>query len=189
MEKGFSRNQLGDQGLTQVHTGLGILLGTGHLDKATYDQILAILNDKVPKNLPGRDQEIKLPRMGKASSSSSLPQGIESGIGRLTLANTQQGPQAAATRQGSTAPGARHGQNIICPWWATDGYQCREPLGKCPFLHRDTPGAIKEPLICSFYTDGNRCKKTAEECRFAHYRAQHSQVAPTPTAISRSRQN
>ncbi|KAI1639439.1 hypothetical protein F4809DRAFT_657330 [Biscogniauxia mediterranea] len=188
MEKGFSRNQLADQGLTQVHTGLGILLGTGHMDRNTYDQILAILNDKVPKHLPGRDQEIKLPRMGK-SPASGLPQGIESGVGRLSLHNTNPGPQAAATRQASTTPGARNGQNIICPWWAMEGYECREFPGKCPFLHQDTPGAIKEPLICSFYTDGNRCKKTAEECRFAHYRAQHRQIAPTPTTASRNRQN
>ncbi|KAI0601126.1 hypothetical protein F4775DRAFT_589818 [Biscogniauxia sp. FL1348] len=197
MDQILSRNQLADQGLTQVHTGLAILLGTGHLKADAHGQILAFIIDKLPNGFPGPDEAILLPAVTRPMTAPSTSlQGVESGIGRLSLTQAEPGPHVTAELPGENNSSgglevaivqrAGNGNNLICPWWATDGYECRDfRNGNCPFIHQNTPGAIKQPLICSFYADGNRCRKSADNCRFAHYRAEHRQIAPTPTTLSR----
>ncbi|KAK8078748.1 hypothetical protein PG994_002555 [Apiospora phragmitis] len=70
--------------------------------------------------------------------------------------------------------------NIVCPWFLTPGYRCREQeKGQCAWIHEDIPDGNKDPLICSFWAE-NRCIKSDSDCRFAHYWAQHRQIAPVP---------
>lgn len=59
--------------------------------------------------------------------------------------------------------------SIVCPWFLTPGYQCREhEKGQCAWIHEDVPNGIKDPLICSFWAEA-RCVKSDEQCRFVHY--------------------
>ncbi|KAI5922438.1 hypothetical protein F4810DRAFT_673782 [Camillea tinctor] len=97
-----------------------------------------------------------------------------------TSAQQSADPQS---RQPTTAPAQGQGpkKKIICPWWATEGYYCKNaPRGLCPFIHGNSVGAVRQPLICSFWADGDRCRKSAEECSFAHYATEHRQIAPLP---------
>ncbi|OTB09429.1 hypothetical protein M426DRAFT_79406 [Hypoxylon sp. CI-4A] len=90
--------------------------------------------------------------------------------------------QKPITPNGSPSPMLNRAQaKIICPWWLTEGYSCREQhKGKYPMVHEDIPEGIKDPLICHFWADGHRCTKSETTCRFAHYPAQHRLVAPMP---------
>src|ERR1700733_12123663 len=61
------------------------------------------------------------------------------------------------------------------------GLKCRShDQGTCEMLHEDAIDAKQDPLICPFWADNERCRKPATQCRFAHYWAQHDQVAPAP---------
>ncbi|KAH8666504.1 hypothetical protein BX600DRAFT_274549 [Xylariales sp. PMI_506] len=71
-------------------------------------------------------------------------------------------PRKSTTSQASTS-------HIQCPWWSTQGHCRDEAKGICGWAHEDLPGTLKEPLICSFWADGQGCNKSDEDCRFAHY--------------------
>ncbi|KAK8112476.1 hypothetical protein PG984_013002 [Apiospora sp. TS-2023a] len=83
------------------------------------------------------------------------------------------------TNGDNTRPDSRR-SNIVCPWFLTPGYRCREQeKGQCAWVHEDVSDGIKDPLICSFWAE-DRCVKSDDQCRFAHYWAQHRQIAPVP---------
>ncbi|KAI2464665.1 hypothetical protein F4781DRAFT_412267 [Annulohypoxylon bovei var. microspora] len=197
------------KGMTQVHTGLGILLGAGRISSTTHEEILILLNKDHGPNMGHsniipqtnqvamRDIPIGLPRPGKET-----PVSIQShdllGLGAdfSDLAVVDRSPRGFVTpafqrHTSSMNPTAPHSSNqgkvpkdakLICPWWFTDGYDCREhEQGKCLFYHEDIVGGIRDPLICHFWADGGRCTKSDKDCRFAHYPAQHRTRAPMPS--------
>ncbi|KAI0120640.1 hypothetical protein BJ170DRAFT_163004 [Xylariales sp. AK1849] len=190
------REVMVSRGLIQVHTGLGILLGAGHISSATHEQILALVNTEESSSPHSRP--------GQRTLISGQSNGVEEGIGSsLRLGDKPpRGPagsissnsprygngsrwpdvsNAAASQQSSQLETRR--TNIQCPWWSTQGYKCREhEKGLCAWVHEDIPDGIKDPLICSFWADGHRCNKSDDKCRFAHYWAQHRQIAPQPNA-------
>lgn len=47
-------------------------------------------------------------------------------------------------------------------------------------IHELVAGGAKDPLICYFWANGDRCSKNERTCRFAHYLAPHRIVAPIP---------
>lgn len=83
--------------------------------------------------------------------------------------NTWPNPgDGTAQPHGDTWPDSRR-SSIVCPWFLTPGYRCREQeKGQCAWAHEDVPDGIKDPLICSFWAE-DRCVKSDDQCRFAHY--------------------
>ncbi|KAI1504812.1 hypothetical protein F5X99DRAFT_371061 [Biscogniauxia marginata] len=214
MDTDKRRSRLVDQGLTQVHTGLGILLGTGTITNVTHQQIIALINNEDTDNsttstAKNQQSELKDPLPGYPvlahdTLSSVQSKDLSSEIGNLTLADKapRVQPKSSPHRKQSldstrhqscgssshidattttTKSQTENQVKLICPWWSTPGYHCRDhAAGLCPLHHDNILDGLKDPLICSFWADGRRCTKSDKDCRFAHYVAQHRQIAPLP---------
>ncbi|KAI1387588.1 uncharacterized protein F4822DRAFT_407040 [Hypoxylon trugodes] len=187
----MAQNDMIIKGTTQVLTGLGILLGAGHISSTTHEKILALLSGDQSSTVEIKMQAIKegqnaMPRPGKETPVSIQSHdllGLGGELADLAIADNSPAlstPTAPARSMTSSTAAPKSGPNvkIICPWWLTEGYSCREK--KCGMYHEDIPGALIQPLICHFWADGGRCSKTEANCRFAHYQARHHLVAPTP---------
>ncbi|XDG06290.1 hypothetical protein ABKA04_005905 [Annulohypoxylon sp. FPYF3050] len=189
--------------MAQIHTGLGILLGAGKISDAIHEEIMSLLNANpgynagaligpiqptltgsthmVPtqaKRVESGEVTTALPHPGKET-----PVSVQShdllGLGADFIEAAQ--PPKSVRGQISLVIPPKEGHKLICPWWLTEGYSCREhDEGKCPFWHDHIAGGIKHPLICHFWAEG-RCTKSDEDCRFAHYKAPHGVVAPQPS--------
>ncbi|KAI8961199.1 hypothetical protein F5Y11DRAFT_366913 [Daldinia sp. FL1419] len=178
-----------NQGLTQVYTGLGILLGAGHIGNETHKQIMGLVhagqNCSPNATAATNSAFTTVARATTASSSSQGPGretpasmrsqdllGLANGFAHLSTSNSIQSLDME--------PENEHAK-IICPWWSTPGYNCRDDeKGVCPFVHENIPGGLREPLICHFWADGDRCTKTADACLFAHCQTVHKVTAPAP---------
>ncbi|KAI1089865.1 hypothetical protein F5B19DRAFT_495035 [Rostrohypoxylon terebratum] len=190
--------------MAQVNNGLGVLLGTGRISATTHEEIMSLLNadpgyntgafvgpmqptftgssNMVPaqaKRPEGREVIPAFPRPRKET-----PVSIQShdllGLGTDADSEAARPPQSNRGQISPVIP-PKEGHKLICPWWSTEGYTCREhDLNECPFWHDNIAGGIKHPLICHFWSDG-RCTKSDQECRFAHYKAPHGVVAPQPS--------
>ncbi|OTA59672.1 hypothetical protein K449DRAFT_466699 [Hypoxylon sp. EC38] len=198
----MAQSEMINKGLAQVFTGLGILLGAGRISNDTHEQILALINaDQGFTNTNATDNsgDAKetlnwFPRPGKdtpISVGSHELLGVGGDFANLSIADkpsrspaqpvTQKppafkGPSAYASVKSNTE------SKIICPWWSTEGYSCRDhEKGRCTMYHEDIADGVKDPLICHFWADGGRCTKSETTCRFAHYPAQHRLVAPMPS--------
>ncbi|KAF7534555.1 hypothetical protein G7054_g6108 [Neopestalotiopsis clavispora] len=190
------RDAMVTRGLTQLHTGLGILLGAGRISTTTHEQILALIN--------GNDDYSTNSNAGKETPISLVSNGLENNFENLRINNKPpRGPstsissasplfprenawrphtQRSLTPASKDPPHEPRRSNVVCPWFWTPGYVCREKeKGTCAWLHEDCPDGVKDPLICAFWADGERCTKTAEDCRFAHYWAAHREIAPQPS--------
>ncbi|KAI1208570.1 uncharacterized protein F4807DRAFT_461506 [Annulohypoxylon truncatum] len=193
-------SDLVSKGMAQVFTGLGILLGAGRISSATHEEIMALLSADPGSNtgimtgtntgstsiIPTQSKRVDmgeipagLPRPGKET-----PVSIQShdllGLGADLSTEAVQPPETFRAQASPSAPSKE--LKIICPWWLTDGYSCREhDQGKCPFYHDNVAGGVKHPLICHFWADGGRCTKSQKDCRFAHYPAPHRVTAPMPS--------
>ncbi|KAK8063211.1 hypothetical protein PG996_007863 [Apiospora saccharicola] len=201
------------KGMSSVHSGLGILLGVGRISASTHDQILALLNDDEnesnasagtkndvarPKNLERADLRPKpyKPRHLRPDPAISLTD-LQQGMSNMTVNDRSyttlkkssdtwpnQSDGTSQPTNGDTWPDSRR-SNIVCPWFLTPGYRCREQeKGQCAWAHEDVPDGTKDPLICSFWAE-DRCVKSDDQCRFAHYWAQHRQIAPVPGTKSK----
>ncbi|KAI1416436.1 hypothetical protein F5Y13DRAFT_186056 [Hypoxylon sp. FL1857] len=195
----MAQDEMVNKGLAQVYTGLGILLGAGRISSATHERILALINANqdhvagIEKSDAGASETPSGLRPGKetpvsATSHDLLGIGVEftglSTVDKWTGSPSQSVIQQRGPSQGPSAPTKTKSDTqpkIICPWWSTKGYSCRDhEAGKCPMYHEDIPGGIKDPLICHFWADGGRCTKSEGDCRFAHYPARHRITAPPP---------
>ncbi|KAI1080066.1 hypothetical protein F5B20DRAFT_542128 [Whalleya microplaca] len=208
----MDNNRMVNQGMTQVLTGLGILLGLGRISNATHEQILALINAEESTTATENGKvETKAvlnghPQVGKETPISTQSNDLGSELGGLAIADKpSRGPNRSASQKNSTdlcrhrhsssglpatkfAPGSQ--VKIVCPWWSTEGYHCREQdKGMCAWFHDDIADGLKDPLICSFWADGKRCNKSDEECRFAHYPAQHRQIAPAPNQKKKAKKS
>ncbi|ETS77960.1 hypothetical protein PFICI_10022 [Pestalotiopsis fici W106-1] len=187
------RDAMVTRGLTQLHTGLGILLGAGRISTATHEQILALINNN--------DDNPNASNAGKETPISLVSNGLDNSFDNLKITNKPpRGPSASISSASplfprenawrtqpslTPAPKEVHPEprrsNVVCPWFWTPGYTCREKeKGMCAWLHEDCSDGVKDPLICAFWADGERCTKSAEDCRFAHYWAAHREIAPQP---------
>ncbi|XXG95510.1 hypothetical protein Hte_001774 [Hypoxylon texense] len=105
--------------------------------------------------------------------------GIQISLGRWSVP-PKTSSKAPATLPSKPDPSSSP-RKVVCPYWLTEGYHCRDDeAGQCTMYHERIPDGLQEPLICYFWARGNRCNKSKEECRFAHYYAQHRIVAPMP---------
>ncbi|KAI1453323.1 hypothetical protein F4805DRAFT_444061 [Annulohypoxylon moriforme] len=193
-------SDLVNKGMAQVFTGLGILLGAGRISSATHEEILALLSadpgsssaSNMGTNMvPGSVAPSQTKRLDMGELASALPRpgketpiSVQShdllGLGADLASEVAPPPQSMRAQSILGAPTTE--PKLICPWWLTDGYQCREhDQGKCPFYHDNIVGGIKHPLICHFWADGGRCTKSDKDCRFAHYPAPHRVRAPMPS--------
>lgn len=195
------------RGMTSVYTGLGILLGAGKISSATHEQILALINSDDSALSPVKNGNgVKTAPNGQNQTGKDTPNSfqsteLETDMGNLKVGGRSScgpGPSFSSNSSkfggenqwgnGLPPPTSQKGDatdprrsNIVCPWWSTNGYRCREQeKGQCAWIHEETPDGIKDPLICSFWADGQRCNKSDNECRFAHFWAQHRQIAPAP---------
>ncbi|KAM0817263.1 putative C3H1-type domain-containing protein [Seiridium cardinale] len=205
------REALITRGLTQLHTGLGILLGAGRISSATHERILALVNtdDDSAISNAGKETPVSLVSNGLEQSvgyvrnfhqnrsatktdesnlalTDRMPRGPNKSISsispRFTNDSEWRGSPSTTLAVRDSQPEARR-SNVVCPWFLTAGYKCREQeKGMCAWVHEDIPDGVKDPLICSFWADGERCTKTKEECRFAHYWAAHREIAPQPNS-------
>ncbi|KAI1380499.1 hypothetical protein F4677DRAFT_261531 [Hypoxylon crocopeplum] len=196
----MAQNAIVNQGLTQVFTGLGILLGAGRISTTTHEKILSLINaDQGPATIDSGRVDAKeapnsLPRPGKDTPVSIQSHDLIGLGGELAdLAITTKSPRGPVGNPPhkhavsswhpapSDTPKSGNMPKIICPWWSTDGYNCREhEKGRCPMIHEDIADGLRDPLICHFWADGGRCTKSEASCRFAHYPAQHRLIAPMP---------
>ncbi|KAI1651142.1 uncharacterized protein F4817DRAFT_177352 [Daldinia loculata] len=181
----MANNDMVNRGMTQVFTGLGILLGAGRISNATHEKIMGLIDaDQNRANTDATptaaETTIGLPGPGKETPVSMRSQdllGLGDEFGDMSIGDKY-------SRGSTKSAGAKSGSQpkIICPWWSTAGYACRDyENGECKFYHEDITDGIRQPLICHFWADGNRCTKPQDACRFAHYLAQHRAVAPMPT--------
>ncbi|KAI1141427.1 hypothetical protein F5Y05DRAFT_260897 [Hypoxylon sp. FL0543] len=188
----MAQGEMINKGMAQVYTGLGILLGAGRISSATHEQILALINSEQGPTTAAEKSNVDvkegLPRPGKDTPiSAGTPDllGVEDDFVPPVVQRVSWGDATQPTTQKRPAvkePAASTTTKIICPWWSTEGYSCRDyEKGKCPMLHEDIPDGLRDPLICHFWADGGRCTKGETACRFAHYPAQHRMVAPMPT--------
>ncbi|KAI0888408.1 uncharacterized protein GGS22DRAFT_198158 [Annulohypoxylon maeteangense] len=185
-----------NKGMAQVFTGLGILLGVGRISSTTHEEIMALLNADQGSNtgssmgfstapnstIHGQVKRVEMgeipagfPRPGKETPVSVQSQDL------LEFPDEPVKP-AQTLRAQPTQSAPSKETKLICPWWFTEGYSCREhDEGKCPFYHDNIVGGVKHPLICHFWADGGRCTKSDNDCRFAHYPAPHRIRAPMPS--------
>ncbi|KAI0007579.1 hypothetical protein F4779DRAFT_591366 [Xylariaceae sp. FL0662B] len=210
----MDKNRMVNQGMTQVLTGLGILLGSGRISNATHEQILALINADdgglaTTENGKLETKEEGYPRAGKETPVSMRSNDLGSELGTLVTADskTTRRPDRSAPQKGGSSdllphrpssagglaapkllqPGSSQ-VKMVCPWWSTEGYHCRErDRGICAWIHEDIADGLRDPLICSFWADGNRCTKSDDDCRFAHYPAQHRQIAPAPNSNNKKK--
>ncbi|KAI2628666.1 hypothetical protein GGR54DRAFT_636380 [Hypoxylon sp. NC1633] len=197
----MAHSQVVNQGLTQVYTGLGILLGAGRISSTTHEQVLALINGDQGANavenvkVDLKESPAVFPRPGKETPVSIQSHdllGIGTDLSELSIAEKPsrdtekpapppKGPHGKWRRLSMETPKAPYPPKIICPWWSTEGFHCRDhERGLCSMYHEDIPDGLKDHLICHFWADGGRCTKSEATCRFAHYPAQHRIVAPLP---------
>ncbi|CAJ2505359.1 Uu.00g127530.m01.CDS01 [Anthostomella pinea] len=231
-----NRESIISKGMTQVHMGLGILLGAARISSGTHEQIMRLVNadedllsfDEPTDFLPAKEVDLGHrtvnlaaqphlePAKTKLNSLLDFPfepmQQYQQPQPQPQHQNQhQQRPQQQPQHQHqhqhqhqqkqqqqpskpfhASRAQSENQMKIICPWWATPGFKCREQAkGICPWYHEAIPGGHKYPLICAFWANDRRCRKAADKCRFAHYPAQHGKVAPLPpmkkTAVKKER--
>ncbi|KAI1760260.1 hypothetical protein GGR53DRAFT_470480 [Hypoxylon sp. FL1150] len=193
----MSQNNIVNQGVTQVLTGLGILIGTGTISNETHTRIMALLTgdgghdtvENVSSTTKETSSEVDQKKELEPLYSVNLVVGGGfdhlDNVGSSSWAQEPLVPEPSCTSPATNvlSEPAKPTSLVktVCPWWLTNGYDCRDrETGKCPWIHKFTAGAVQDPLICFFWAHGDRCTKTAQTCRFAHYRAHHGVVAPTP---------
>ncbi|KAK8030198.1 hypothetical protein PG993_011489 [Apiospora rasikravindrae] len=201
------------RGMNSIHSGLGILLGAGRISSDTHRDITALLNNKntASNSFAGARNGVAKVKGSQSASwrATAGPNSVaplidlEHQLGNITMSDRSSQPfrpSSAAWHndnnnhktEGGYPPNGEIGLNawryvIACPWFL-NGYDCREQAkGQCPWIHENDPDAIKEPLICHFWADNNRCRKSDKECRYAHFDAKHGQLAPAPKAKSKKR--
>ncbi|KAI1803294.1 hypothetical protein F4811DRAFT_525622 [Daldinia bambusicola] len=176
----MENNELVNQGMTQVFTGLGILLGAGRISNATHEKIMGLIQADQTRAIVDNTPMAPEVRTDRPGQGKETPDSIGS-EDLLELGR----------ELSSTSIGDKHGHGltthvskepkIVCPWWSTPGFECRLVVkGQCPFHHEHVPGGLVQPLICHFWTNGGRCTKADKDCKFAHYLADHRIVAPAP---------
>ncbi|KAI1478055.1 hypothetical protein F4774DRAFT_386763 [Daldinia eschscholtzii] len=180
----MENNELVNQGMTQVFTGLGILLGSGRISNATHEQIMGLIQADQTRaatdNTPmAPETTIGRPGLGKETPVSMESEDLLQLDAELDL-ELSSIPIGGKHSRGSTKPTETE-PKVVCPWWSTPGYECRTvEKGRCPFHHEHVPGGLVQPLICHFWANGGHCTKADDDCKFAHYLAQHRIVAPAP---------
>ncbi|KAI1100940.1 hypothetical protein F4804DRAFT_348069 [Jackrogersella minutella] len=176
----MAQNQMVNKGMTQVFTGLGILLGAGRICNDTHEKIIGLINADQQFLSPIQNRKADTLKETPAEVQSQDLLGLDGEFSEMTIADKISVQHTTSTS--STPLDANSSSNetkIICPWWSTPGYTCRK--NQCILHHEDVADGLKEPLICHFWANGDRCTKTGAVCRFAHYHAKHHEIAPMPT--------
>ncbi|KAI0178731.1 hypothetical protein GGR52DRAFT_569638 [Hypoxylon sp. FL1284] len=178
------------QGVAQAYTGLGILLGCGLISKSKHAAIMDLMAAEIEYNVTARnvaadvtaDVVAEEPEDGDDNPEESATQSQDFVVTEGQRYYRTGFVIADAARGRPVPPPSLDITKVICPFWSTPGYRCKDP-DSCPRLHEDVDTAVKQPPICWVWAHGGRCGRSLYGCRLAHHPTIHRMVAPRPNSL------